>query len=482
MQLQELVRNVACSDKIGDMTTEIGSLVADSREVVAGSLFFALDGFREDGHDFVLEAASRGASAVVVEKLCAVNIPQILVEDCRVAFAGISAAFYGNPEREMTFVTVVGTNGKTSVTHILRQIFERAGRKCAVIGTNGCFFGKRFIPQNLTTPDPIDLYRTLRIMRNFEVDTVFMEESAHAIYHKKLHGIVAEVGIFTNCTEDHLDFFKDMETYAAVKRSYFTPVNCKKALVNGDDATGRRILAESGCELYTYGIEEPCDSFAVYVKNSLDGLRFVANLFDELYDVNCRLFGRFNVYNLLAAMTCAKLMGLSYDEIMDGVEGITEIDGRFNIVSYGARKVVVDFAHTPDGLKNVLKAARELTQGRLVCLFGCGGNRDRFKRKVMGEIGSELSDYLVVTSDNPRFEDPIDIMNDIREGIPPHKKFVMIENRRKAIEFAIGMLEPEDLLLVCGKGSEKYQEIRGTKFVYNDADCIREILDKSEES
>lgn len=482
MQLNELVKNISCIDRIGDMATEIGCLVTDSRDVVAGSLFFALEGLREDGHDFVLEAASRGASAAVVEKLCAVNIPQILVENCRVALPGIAAAFYGNPEKEMKFVTVVGTNGKTSVTHILRQIFDRAGKNCGVIGTNGCFFGKRYIPQNLTTPDPVDLYRTLRIMRNFDVDTVFMEESAHAIYHRKLSGIVAEVGIFTNCTEDHLDFFKDMATYAAVKKSYFVPSNCKKALVNCDDPTGREILTESGCELYSYGIEEPCDSFAVYIKNSLDGLRFVANLFDEVYDVSCRLYGRFNVYNLLACMTCAKLLGLSYDEIMDGVEGITEIDGRFNIVSCGARNIVIDFAHTPDGLKNVLKAARELTQGRLVCLFGCGGNRDRFKRKVMGEIGSELSDYLVVTSDNPRFEDPIDIMNDIREGIPPHKKFVMIENRRKAIEFAIGLLEPEDLLIICGKGSEKYQEIRGTKFVYTDYDCVREILDKLEES
>ena len=482
MQLGEVVKEICWTDRVGDMATEIGSLCMDSREAVKGCLFFALAGGREDGHDYVLEAANRGAAAAVVEKLCAVNIPQILVADAREALPLCAAAFYGHPEREMTFVTVVGTNGKTSSTYILQSIFTAAGKRCGVIGTNGCTFGTRYIPQSLTTPDPIDLYRALRMMRNFEVDYVFMEESAHAIYYKKLCGIKAKVGIFTNCTEDHLDFFRDMETYAAVKRSYFVPENCEIALVNMDDDTGRRIAKETDCQLATYAIDSPADCFAVYVQNAPDGLKFVANLFDELYDVSCRLYGRFNVYNLLGAMACAKLLGLSYDRILDGVEALTEIDGRFNVVAVGTHNVVVDFAHTPDGLKNVLLAARELCKGRLVCLFGCGGNRDRFKRKVMGEIAAKLADYVVVTSDNPRNEDPIDIMNDVKAGIPPHKKYVMIENRRKAIEYAIGMLRPEDLLLVCGKGSEKYQEIRGTKFVYNDVDCIREILEKKEET
>jgi UDP-N-acetylmuramoyl-L-alanyl-D-glutamate--2,6-diaminopimelate ligase len=372
---------------------------------------------------------------------------------------------------------VTGTNGKTTTTYMLDSIFKVAKKNCAVIGTLGISYAGKFIAPELTTPDPIFLHSVFFDMVKCGVEYVFMEVSAHALHFDKVDGISFEVGIFTNCTQDHLDFFKSMALYAKAKKKMFEGGRCKYAVINSDDELGLELIVNNKNAI-SYGIENPADVFAVNITESISGSKFVINLFDELYDISLNICALHNVYNAMSAATCAKILGIDTADIALGLNNLKSVSGRLERVdSFNGGEIFVDFAHTPDGLEKTLKALKGMCQGKLYCLFGCGGNRDRLKRPIMGEIAGKYSDFCIITSDNPRFEDPYDIICEIEKGvILSGKPYVSITQRETAIAYALKLLEKGDILLVAGKGGECYQEIMGIKHSYNDNIVIKKII------
>jgi UDP-N-acetylmuramyl-tripeptide synthetase len=314
-------------------------------------------------------------------------------------------------------------------------------------------------------------------MVKWGVEYVFMEVSAHSLYYEKVEGIRFDVGIFTNCTQDHLDFFKNMQAYADCKRKMFKAGRCKYAVINSDDKLGVELLSESLGSI-SYGIENPADVFAVNIVESLNGSTFVINLFDELYDITLNLCARHNVYNAMGAAAAARLLGISTEYIASGLKALKGVSGRMErVATYNGAGIFVDFAHTPDGLEKSLTALRPLCKGKLYCLFGCGGNRDKTKRPIMGKIAANCSDFCIITSDNPRYEDPYDIIAEIEKGIKPTgKPYVCITSRESATEYALKLVQQGDILLVAGKGGECYQEITGIKHSYNDNIVIKKII------
>ena len=475
MRLKEILVNVEVLNEYSD--TEVTGLIFDAKNVKEGDLFFCLIGSNFDGHNFAIDAMERGAAAIVCERELNLRIPCVIVKNTRMAMSLISSEFFGSPSEKLKIVTVTGTNGKTSTTYILDSILRQAGLKTGIIGTNGIKIGDRFLPHTLTTPDPIELNKTLRDMADAGVEVVCMEVSAHAIYLNKLCGIRAKVGIFTNCTQDHLDYFKTMENYKRVKKSYFDKLYIEYGLVNIDDELGLEIYRESNAQILTYGEKNPSDIFSINFEDTDNGIKFVVNLFDDIFAVECRLFGKFNMFNVMAAVGAAKILKIDNNDIIEGLASIDKIDGRFNVVYNKAFRVIIDFAHSPDSLLNVLKVARLVTKNRLICVFGCGGNRDREKRQIMGRIAAEYADFCVVTSDNPRYEDPMEIINEIEKGVRKNcSNYVLIENRSRAIAYSLKTAQLGDTVIICGKGAETYQEIAGIKHEYNDNDAVLNLL------
>jgi len=371
---------------------------------------------------------------------------------------------------------VLGTNGKTTTSHVIRSIIEKSGAKCGVIGTLGAFYDGKYIEPTLTTPDPIELHKTLFDMYNLGVKTVVMEVSAHAVYLDKVKGMKFEAAVFTNFSQDHLDFFGDMDEYKNAKLKFFKDNQCKYVITNSDDEVGREIIKLKDNAI-SYGMENPADVFAIEVNTSEKGSSFVINLFDCVYEVKLKLIGLFNVYNALAAASTTALLGIKPKKVVEGLEGAEVVSGRLERIFDGEFKIYVDYAHTPDGLEKAINALKPTTKGRIVCLFGCGGNRDEGKRTVMGEISAKNADFTVITSDNPRYEDPMEIISAIEKGVlTVNKKYVAIEDREDAIKYAIDLLKKGDVLLIAGKGSEKYQEVLGIKKLYNDKDTVIEYM------
>ena len=364
---------------------------------------------------------------------------------------------------------------------MLVSILSRAGKSCGIIGTLGIRYANREIAPELTTPDPAFLYKVLADMAETGVEYAVMEVSAHALYFGKTDGIPFEAGVFTNLTEDHLDFFPSMEEYAAAKERLFEAGRCRFCVLNTDDAEGHKLAAR--CEhAFTYALENPADVFAVDIRENFEGSRFVINLFDELYDIRLHMAGLHNVYNAMAAAECAKLLGVPVPVIAAGLSALPRVSGRLeHLARFRGADIFVDFAHTPDGLEKSLSALRRHCAGRLLCVFGCGGNRDTRKRPLMGAIAARLADFTVLTSDNPRYEDPFDIILQIEAGFRPvSREYVVVVDRESAIEYAVHMLSQGDVLLVAGKGGETYQEIMGVRHIYNDAAAVRAALEAEE--
>ncbi len=460
----------------------ICSLSSDSRKAQENGLYFCLTGEQYDGHNFVSEAIKHGAVAIVTEKQLAVKVPQIVVKDTREALGLMSATFYGNPTERMTIIGITGTNGKTTTSYMLASILEQQGKKTGVIGTLGVCYGNYKKCSELTTPDPIELQKTLAEMSLNGVQYVVMEVSAHALYYKKVAGIHFSACIFTNFTQDHLDFFHSMVKYKEAKEKLFLRDVSPIAILNGDDETGREFGQNreklGGVKTLYYGLHTPSDAFAVITSESLYKTECLLNINDQLCRVALPMTGRHNVYNALAAATCALELGVSTDAVMNGLNKLSEVKGRLqHIGQYREGDVYVDFAHTPDGLAKSLDALRQHCRGKLICLFGCGGNRDKTKRPLMGETAARKSDFCILTSDNPRYEDPLDIISDIEKGYRRFSvKYVVIPNRKKALEYALDFLHKGDILLVAGKGGEEYQEIMGIKYVFDDQDIIERII------
>lgn len=472
MLLQGLLNGIQCS-VYGDDSVNVTSLCCNSSSAKAGSLFFCLKGNNFDGHDFVGDVLRQGAVAVVCERKLNVHATQIVVADTRQAMAFVAKNFYGNVADEMQIITVVGTNGKTSTSYILQSILSKAGRSVGVIGTNGIFYCGTKQANLLTTPDPVNLHYWLRQMFLAKVNTVIIEVSAHAVALRKTCGIVADVGIFTNFSQDHLDFFGNMQHYADVKASYFADSNVRQAVVNADDALGRRILATfPHCTAYSAAGKADC--FATDVSTGRQGSRYKLNAFGQVYPVFTPLCGTFNVYNTLAAATCALLLGVDADDVTQGIANLHFIEGRNQTFWHNGVRTVVDYAHTPDGIDNVLSYLAADTHGKLVVVFGCGGNRDKSKRAVMGQCVSAYAHFAVVTNDNPRYEDALSIALQVSRGVTvPHK---ILLNRRLATHFALSLAGEGDTVAILGKGAEEYQEVNGVRLPYSDVQTVQEYF------
>ncbi|MEG1613636.1 MAG: UDP-N-acetylmuramoyl-L-alanyl-D-glutamate--2,6-diaminopimelate ligase [Clostridia bacterium] len=477
VKLFELMQGIDIIDTPKNLNIEIKGVAIDSREVKEGDLFICIRGKQADGHEHVLEAEMLGASAVIAERDVITNLPTIKVTNSRRAYSKIAQNYYNNPILSMKFVTVVGTNGKTSTSVIIEHLLSSAGYKTGLIGTLGYKILDKMLEADLTTPDPMQLNRLFHKMKQAGVEIVIAEVSAHAIALDKLYGIKSDICIFTNLSQDHLDFFNTYEDYANTKLSYFSKDKIRAAIINSDDKLGREIIKQANFPFITYGIDEPSDVFAIDITNKSCGTSFIINLFDEIYEINSPLYGKHNLYNMLAAITLAKMLKMPTSAIDKSIQKLAQIEGRFNIFPHKNGKVIIDFAHTPDGLRNLLLTARSLTEGKIILVFGCGGNRDVTKRPIMGEIAGRLADIVVVTSDNPRFEEPINIINEIAPSVRENNSEVYIyESRKEAIRFAIEMAEPSDTVIIAGKGAEEYIDIKGKKLKYSDTCEVKSVL------
>ncbi len=461
----------------------------DSRTIRRGEIFVAIRGLVHEGLKFVPQAVERGALAVVAETLPAQrpDLPWIVVPDARRALAVLAAAFYGNPSREMSVVGVTGTNGKTTTTWLLGSIFEACGIRAGLLGTVMYRVGAEEREAARTTPEAPDIQRMLREMARAGCTACAMEVSSHALVLHRVDEIRFRVAAYSNLTRDHLDFHGDMESYAKSKRRLFEILDADgTAVVNLDDPRGL-FMAAPAARALTYGISREADVRPGPIASSLDGLSFSVRTPAGAIDVRTRLVGRPNIYNILMAIGVSVALDLPLDNVARGLAAVEGVPGRFEVVSTPEDEVsvVVDYAHTDDALRNLLETARPLAENRLITVFGCGGDRDRTKRPLMGAVAARLSDLVVVTSDNPRSENPQSIIEEILRGIPAEKQqpqdrrlaVIQIPDRRAAIERAIAIAEPGDMVLLAGKGHEKYQVIGDRVLPFDDAAVAREVLE-----
>jgi UDP-N-acetylmuramoyl-L-alanyl-D-glutamate--2,6-diaminopimelate ligase len=473
MRLKDLFPQ-ASADR--DDETEITGLAYDNRLAEPGTLFFCVRGFTRDGHEFAADAVQRGAAALVVDHHLEIPVPQVQVPDVRAAMAPAAAAFYGHPTTDLQVAGVTGTNGKTTTAYLIRHLLEADGRQTGLLGTVTSVIGGREHPVERTTPEAIDLQRTFRAMRDGGDTACAMEVSSHALELRRADAIRFEAAVFTNLTQDHLDFHPSMEAYFAAKRRLFTELNPENSIINLDDAYGARLAAELENPV-TFALEAHGAAYrASAVETDLHGTTFTLNAPDGVHRVRSPLRGRFNVLNVLGAVATADALGMNTADAVAALEHASQVPGRFQPVDEGQPfAVLVDYAHTPDSLENVLNAARRLTQDRLHVVFGCGGDRDRGKRPLMGEIAARLADRVIVTSDNPRSEDPEAIIDQILSGID--RPVEHLADRRAAIERAIASAEAGDVIVIAGKGHEQGQEFEnGRKVPFDDVAVAREAL------
>ena len=473
--MPELIRVTKGAD------TEIRVLTADSRAKCDAGLFFCIRGGTVDAHRFAPQAIANGCCALVVEYELDIDCPQVVVTDVRAAMTRIASAFNGHPERRMKLIGITGTKGKTTTTFLLKSIFEAAGLRCGIIGTTGCIAGSTKLPSRLTTPDPIEMFEILRIMADAGVEVVCMEVSAHALYLRKLVGVTFEAAAYTNLSQDHLDFFGTMEKYFEAKRLLFTDDMVRNATVNVDEETAEKVCAGVTCPLLTYGISNPADLFARDIEITESGVSFTISLRNlHAERIHLLLTGMFNVYNALVAASCALIVGVGLADIKKGLEAVVSVPGRVEMLDTATPyRMILDYSHSPDALENILQTVREFCRGRIILVFGCGGDRDKGKRPMMGEIAGKLADYSILTSDNPRFEDPMEILAAIEKGIEPTgAHYEIIESRRDAIRQSMEMAVGGDIIVLAGKGHETYQDICGVKYPFDEKEIVCELLDE----
>lgn len=475
-----LIKNVKVKRIIGEIEDdfEADAITYDSKKVSHGSVFFCFKGENSDGHDYADDAVANGAAFLVCERKVDVKIPQVIVENSRKAFSICCANMYDNPAKKLKMIAITGTNGKTTTSFLIRSILECEGKSVGLIGTQGAYIGKQYFETNLTTPDPQVLHGLLKTMVENKVEYVVMEVSAHSLALDKLEGITFDVGIFSNFTQDHLDYFKNMDSYKKAKLKLFNDEMIKCAVLNFDDEVGLEIGQSLKIPFVSYALNSPSDIFAININKKSTASEYVINLCDNVFHVKSKLLGEFNIYNSLAAASAASMLGVTVKSIRRGVEKLDKVPGRFNSIklSNGAT-AVVDFAHTPDGIEKILTAIKQLPFNRIITVFGCGGNRDKGKRPKMGQIAEKLSDFVVVTSDNPRFENPELILDDIESGMASNKHICIVD-RKQAVRYAIDSSRRNDVIAICGKGAEEYQDINGVKSPYNDFDVV---IEKNEE-
>lgn len=476
-QLSELISVLEEKEVRAPQDLTIGGLALDSRETGEGTLFFALPGEKEDGGDYIAEAKACGAVCAVCEQPPETEIPYILVPDAHKALALCAAVWYGTPAGKLTVVGVTGTNGKTTTTCLIKQLLERTkGAKVGLIGTNQNLIGESAVPAERTTPDALTLQRLLAQMVDAGCTYAVMEVSSHALMQKRVEGIRFRVGVFTNLTQDHLDYHGTMEAYCEAKARLFD--QCDIACVNGDDAWTERLLTRFAGESVTFGQDMTNDLVGWRARYENDGVRFTACTDLDHEETRIGIPGGFSLYNALAALCAVQALGVPLHALAEALQGCIGVKGRCEVVPLSAPfTVIIDYAHTPDGLKNVLSTVCGFADGRVIALFGCGGDRDKSKRPRMGRIAAALSDFVVLTSDNPRTEDPYAILRDILPALLESKTpFAVVEDRRKAIGFALCEAKVGDVLVLCGKGHETDQEIGTTKYHLDEREVVREMF------
>lgn len=482
MKLSRLLRDVNGGKLCGAPDREITGLCFDSRKAKPGCLFVAIRGFQSDGHRYIQQAIAQGACAVVAEKVPESPVPEdatlICVDDTRKALAQLAAEWYDHPEKQLKLIGITGTNGKTTTTYLIRHILEQRGHACGLIGTNGSIVGGKIYPAERTTPEAPELFALLREMVDAGCEYAVMEVSSHSLVLERVYGLHFLAAAFTNLTQDHLDFHQDMEHYFAAKAQLFQ--HCDTAIINLDDSYGQRLAESISCPQITFS-EKRLEA-AIIAKNIKllpDSVQAVLVRENEIARMRLNIPGMFSVYNGLTAIGCCIASGLTLEESAEALQSAKGICGRAEIVPTGRDfTVMIDYSHTPDSMENILKTVRAYAQGRVIGLFGAGGDRDHAKRPIMGRTGGDLCDLCVVTSDNPRSEDPQAIIEDILQGMTPKHKYKVIPDRREAIAWCIQNARKDDIIVLMGKGQETYQEIKGVKHHLDEREEIRRALER----
>lgn len=478
MKLENILVGVDIAEQTADAACEIKELKYDSRQVQPGDVFVAITGFETDGHKYIAKAVELGAAVVVCEHVPEGGIaaPYVRVASSRRALAQMAANYFDHPADSMTMIGITGTNGKTTTTYLLKTILEAQGYKVGLIGTNQNMIGREVLETERTTPESFELHKLFAHMRDAGCSHVLMEVSSHSLVLDRVYGISFAVGAFTNLTQDHLDFHKTMEAYRDAKALLFH--QSKTGVMNLDDADGRVILAEQACPFLTYGEQDGCDLCAKDIQLHADSISFNCVGDGETVPVTLGIPGQFTVYNALCALSCAKALGIPTAQAAAALHTAHGVKGRVEVVPTDTDyTVLIDYAHSPDGVENVLRAARGFTKGRVIGLFGCGGDRDRTKRPKMGAIAAQLSDLCIVTSDNPRTEKPEAIIDDILEGMKDTTTpYEVIVNRPAAIWHALDIAQAGDTIVLMGKGHETYQEINHVKHHLDEREVVADYF------
>lgn len=480
MKLRELIKNLSIIEMSADAEREISGVSYDSRKTEKGDMFVAIRGFEADGHKFIPKAAENGAAVILCEEKPSCDIPYVLVSDSRYGLAIVSRDFFGDPASEMTMIGITGTSGKTSSSYLIKHMLEsKLDAKVGLIGTNGNMIGDEFLHTEHTTPESYELHKLFRHMADSGCTHVVMEVSSHSLTLERVAGIHFDVALYTNLSQDHLDFHGTMEEYAAAKRKLFSM--CSLGCFNLDDAWADFMRDGASCRTMTFSTEKnEADLVAKDIRLTADGVRFASVSGDEISITKLGIPGMFSVYNALGTMSVGLALGLSLADCSDAMSSAKGVKGRLEIVPTGRDfSVVIDYSHKPDALEKILKTLKPVTRGRLIALFGCGGDRDKLKRPIMGRIAADNADLVVVTSDNPRTEDPDEIIREIVAGMKDKRTPTkVICDRREAIAWAIDNAAPGDVLLLAGKGHEDYQVVGHEKHHMDEREIVSDCLKK----
>lgn len=487
MLLTELLNKISAIQITGSPENiEVKSITLDSREAVPGSIFVAIKGFKTDGHKYLPQAVSNGASAIILENndvtldhlFTKNNVVKILVPNSRKTLAQFADALYDSPSKRLNLIGITGTKGKTTTSYYIKSIFDFAGVNSGLIGTNKNIVNKREIPSKLTTPEAHVINDLLSQMVSENCAQCVMEVSSHSLELSRVDNLDFDIGVFTNITSDHLDFHSNFENYLSAKKIFFDNLKSSAHIIyNRDDENSLELIRDSKAGKISYSINNNADIKVSNVEYNLEGTQFRLNYLDKIYNVNTKLIGIFNAYNATAAFGAVVYSGVSPEKAIEGIHNTPQVPGRFEVVGSGNKKVIIDYSHTADSLDQSLKAIHHIVKEKkpIYTVFGCGGDRDKTKRPQMGKIAESLSDFIYVTSDNPRTEDPYEIINQITTGLEKENHKV-IEDREEAIKSAIINSEDNAVILVAGKGHETYQEINGVRHYFSDKETVEKYL------
>lgn len=484
MRLADVLKDIEYTIVKGNVDVDIRGICYDSRNSKDGSMFVAIKGFKSDGADYIGDAIERGAVAILVDGEISIDkdITLIKVQNTRKSLAKIASNYYGDPSKQLFLIGVTGTNGKTSVTYMIKSILESQNNKVGLIGTIQNMIGDKVYPTERTTPESLDLQRYLRLMVDEGVKYVVMEVSSHSLALNRVDECDFDIAVFTNLTQDHLDFHKTMDDYANAKAKLFRMAKTA-CVINIDDDYSSLIIENSNAKVVTYGIKDYAYIMAKDIKNDIKGAKYTVQIEDIKSDIALKIPGLFSVYNSLAAISVAFILGIPLQSVKIALKDV-KIKGRFEVLDIDAPyNVVIDYAHTPDGLENLMKAFGEYDTGRKILLFGCGGDRDKGKRPKMGEVAGKYADFVIITSDNPRSEDPMQIISEIEMGIKNTKcPYKIIENRKEAIKYALSIAKDNDIVILAGKGHETYQVLKDRVIDFDEREIVEEILNGDEKN